>query len=163
MNKIALISILAILTLIVGAGSFVILSKPEPENNTTTQDNTPRTQNTEQSTAQSTEEPSQPAGNYVEYSNENLTKYSSNTRLLFFHAPWCPQCRELDASIAASTLPSNTTILKVDYDTSQDLRQKYRVTLQTTVVKIDTAGEKVESFVAYNEPTFASVESALLP
>lgn len=163
MNKLALISILVILTLIVGAGAFVFLSKPEPENPISTKDSTLRTQNTDQPTAQSTEKPSQTAGSYVEYSNENLTKYSNNTRLLFFHAPWCPQCRELDASIAASSLPANTTILKVDYDTNQDLRQTYGVTLQTTVVKIDAAGEKVDSFVAYDEPTFANVESALLP
>ena len=98
-------------------------------------------------------------GTYVDYSDTALAE-AKGTKLLFFHAPWCPQCRELDASIRASALPDNLTILKVDYDTNQALRQKYGVTLQTTIVQVDTAGEKVKSFVAYDSPTFAAVKSA---
>ena len=96
---------------------------------------------------------------YTDYSEAALSD-AKGTKLLFFHAPWCPQCRELDASIRSSTLPDNLTILKVDYDTNQALRQKYGVTLQTTVVQVDDAGEKMKSFVAYDSPTFAAVKSA---
>lgn len=98
-------------------------------------------------------------GVYTDYSEAALAD-AKGTKLLFFHAPWCPQCRELDASIRSSTLPDNLTILKVDYDTNQALRQKYGVTLQTTVVQVDDAGEKMKSFVAYDSPTFAAVKSA---
>jgi len=98
-------------------------------------------------------------GVYTEYS-ESAVADAKGTKLLFFYAPWCPQCRELDASIRSSTLPDNLTILKVDYDTNQALRQKYGVTLQTTLVQVDDAGEKVKSFVAYDSPTFDAVKTA---
>lgn len=98
-------------------------------------------------------------GAYTDYSESTIAD-AKGTKLLFFHALWCPQCRELDASIRSSTLPDNLTILKVDYDTNQSLRQKYGVTLQTTVVQIDDAGEKVKSFVAYDSPTFEAVKTA---
>lgn len=164
MNKTTTISIVAIITLIVGAGIFVVVNNESPlaDNSATKQSSTPDTPAADQPMP-ATDEANQTTGSYVMYSDENLKKYSSTTRLLFFHAPWCPQCRELDASITASSLPANTTILKVDYDTNQELRQKYGVTIQTTVVKIDSDGEKVDSYVAYDKPTFASVESVLLP
>ena len=98
-------------------------------------------------------------GVYVDYSETALAD-AKGTKLLFFHAPWCPQCRELDASIRSSTLPNNLTILKVDYDTNQALRQKYGVTLQTTLVQVDDAGERMKSFVAYDSPTFDAVKTA---
>ena len=164
MNKTTMISIIAIIALIGGAGIFVTINKESPlaDNTATKQSITTDTQSADQPMP-ATDEANQTTGSYVMYSEENLKQYSSTTRLLFFHAPWCPQCREFDASITASSLPANTTILKVDYDTNQKLRQKYGVTIQTTVVKIDADGGRVESYVAYDEPTFASVESALLP
>jgi len=106
---------------------------------------------------------SQPAvaGQYVGYSDQTV-QTATGTKLLFFHAPWCPQCRDLEASIKTSTLPDNLTIFKVDYDSNQALRKKYGVTIQTTIVKIDAAGEKIESYVAYEEPSFESVQRELL-
>lgn len=101
-------------------------------------------------------------GRYVTYVDEKSTKVAG-TKLLFFHASWCPQCRALDESIKSSTLPDDTVIIKVDYDSNQALRQQYGVTIQTTVVKINDDGEKVASYVAYEEPNFAAVQKALLP
>lgn len=82
--------------------------------------------------------------------------------MLFFHADWCPKCRALDADIAAhlDTL-SDVTIYKVNYDTATDLRKQYGVTLQTTLVKTDTAGNKQASYVAYDSPSLASVKEHL--
>jgi thiol-disulfide isomerase/thioredoxin len=100
-------------------------------------------------------------GVYVSYS-ETAFAAAKGTRLLFFHAAWCPQCRALDASISRSALPDAVTILKVDYDSQQALRTKYGVTLQTTIVRVDADGNKVESYVAYDEPTFESVKRELL-
>lgn len=105
-------------------------------------------------------EPAMP-GAYVPYS-ETAFAAAKGTRLLFFHAAWCPQCRALDASISGSALPDAVTILKVDYDSQQALRTKYGVTLQTTVVRVDNNGNKIESYVAYDEPTFESVKRELL-
>jgi thiol-disulfide isomerase/thioredoxin len=100
-------------------------------------------------------------GTYVDYS-ESAVAAATGTKLLFFYAPWCPQCRSVDASIVDGKVPADVTVFKVDYDSNQALRQKYGVTLQTTFVKIDANGQKIESYVAYEEPDFASVEIALL-
>lgn len=100
-------------------------------------------------------------GSYVTYSETNLANAIEGRRILFFHASWCPQCRQLDKEITASTLPDGVTILKVDYDTSHELRVKYGVTLQTTIVEIDKEGNKITSFVAYSEPTYASLAKQL--
>ena len=54
------------------------------------------------------------------------------------------------------------TVLKVDYDSNQALRQKYGVTLQTTFVEVDKDGNEIEKYVAYNEPTFDSVKANLI-
>jgi len=101
----------------------------------------------------------------AKYAVYNTTDVASdnNTKLLFFHAPWCPQCRALDTDITKNiSAESGVSIYKVDYDSNQALRQKYGVTLQTTVVRIDDAGNLVEKYVAYNEPTFANLKKNLL-
>ena len=77
--------------------------------------------------------------------------------LLFFHAPWCPQCRSIEADIVAQGVPDGVTIIKVDYDSHQDLRQQYGVTLQTTFVEVDSAGEALQSYVAYDDPHLEAV------
>ena len=103
---------------------------------------------------------SQP-GEYVEYSPE-LVASTPGDKLLFFHADWCSQCQALEDDIEASGVPDGVTIFKVDYDSNQDLRQEYGVTIQTTVVKVDDNGEMIDSYVAYEEPTIDNVTSALI-
>jgi thiol:disulfide interchange protein len=46
---------------------------------------------------------------------------------LFFHATWCPTCKALEKSINAeiSSIPTDTLIVKVDYDTSTEMKKKY--------------------------------------
>lgn len=102
-----------------------------------------------------------PKGAYIDYDSDVIAK-TKGTKLLFFHAPWCPQCRALDADIRAKGLPEGLTIIKVDYDTNQSLRQKYGVTIQTTLVKIDDNGDLIRRYVAYDEPTLQSVKENLL-
>ena len=51
----------------------------------------------------------------------------------------------------SATIPESTQILKVDYDTATDLKQRYGVTLQTTFVKITSGGEKVSLWTAYGK------------
>ncbi|MEX1219232.1 MAG: thioredoxin family protein [Solirubrobacterales bacterium] len=100
-------------------------------------------------------------GQYVDYSPELLASTPGN-KLLFFHASWCSQCVALEDDIEANGVPDGVTIFKVDYDSNQDLRQEYGVTIQTTMVKVDDDGEKIDSYVAYEDPTFNSVSAALL-
>lgn len=106
------------------------------------------------------EEPAPVPGAYVEYSDAALAA-AEGTAVLFFHAPWCPQCRALEEDILAAGVPEGVTILKVDYDSRQDLRQRYGVTLQTTVVALDDAGAATASFVPYDDPTLDTALSGL--
>lgn len=128
--------------------------------------NTPQAIVTVSPTAKPTTSTSLPAasrpGSYVSYATDSIVK-TAGTKILFFYAPWCPQCRSLEASITSGTIPENVAIMKVDYDTNQALRQKYGVTIQTTLVKIDDNGDLVKKFVAYDEPTLTSVVENLLP
>lgn len=105
-------------------------------------------------------EPKKP-GTYQIYSDETYLASSNSRRILFFHAPWCPQCRQLDKEIAANKLPDGVAIFKIDYDTSQKQRITYSVTLQTTFVEVDRDGNKIKSVVAYNEPTYANLAKQL--
>ena len=160
MNKKLIFTVLGIATIIAGAFAYILLkpsSEPAPPStNTTSPPPEPA------SPGQSAPEPQVSPGAYIDYSAENFAN-ATGTRLLFFYAPWCPQCRQLDADIKQSSLPDNVTILKIDYDSNQALRQKYGVTIQTTVVKVDASGNKVASYVAYDEPAFSTVKQELLP
>lgn len=147
--------------LVIAAGlAYVFLTRPEKKSDTATLPVVVKGTPVEE--GEYTTMPVVAKGRYVDYVDESSTKVAG-TKLLFFHASWCPQCRELDASITSTTLPDDLVILKVDYDSNQALRQKYGVTIQTTIVKINDSGEKVASYVAYEEPNFAAVQKALLP
>lgn len=117
---------------------------------------------TSQEPAKQTSPSSEPAtGAYVDYSSGVIAS-TTGTKLLFFHASWCPQCRALEADIKKQGVPGGVTIIKVDYDTNQALRQKYGVTLQTTIVKVDDNGNLVKKYVAYEDPTLDSVKANVL-
>jgi len=105
--------------------------------------------------------PSEPAGTYTSYDPKKVAS-TEGTKLLFFHAPWCPQCRALEASINAEGVPEGVTIFKVDYDSNEALRQQYGVTIQTTVVRIDDDGNKLDQVVAYDDPSIETVQRELL-
>lgn len=158
MNKKLLIGAMAVV-LVIGAGMvYVLLMKNreiEPAATMTTEK--PAVE-----VSPPVDPPNSSKGSYVDYTEDSFAS-TTGTRLLFFHAPWCPQCRALDASIKTSEVPGGVTIFKVDYDSNQPLRAQYGVTLQTTVVKTDEKGNKISSYVAYDEPTFQSVKQALLP
>jgi len=155
-----IISVAALL--LIGGGALLLInnSSDDADSSVTTSQNTTSDAapaapppNTDNATADSAQ--------YVSYSDDYL-ETTSGTRLLFFHAPWCPQCRALEADIVDNGLPEDVTVVKVDYDSRQDLKQKYGVTLQTTVVRVDDSGNLVDSYTPYDEPTFANVEANLL-
>jgi thiol-disulfide isomerase/thioredoxin len=62
--------------------------------------------------------------------------------VLFFHASRCPNCRQAEKDILANKniIDSDLVILKVDYDTSSDLKKKYSITSQTSYVLLDSQG-----------------------
>ncbi len=89
------------------------------------------------------------AGIYKAYSEESVVDANYDRSLVFFHAPWCPQCRAFEQSINAGSIPAGTQILKADYDSSTDLKKKYGVTLQTTFVQVDKSGNQLKKWVGY--------------
>lgn len=101
------------------------------------------------------------AGAYVDYSDDAIAQADGRV-LLFFHAPWCPQCRSVESDILADGVPDGVTIIKVDYDSRQDLRQRYGVTLQTTFVEVDADGTELQKHVAYDDPHLDAVIAAML-
>ena len=119
-------------------------------------DNMSASQNSQQQAATETQTP----GKYEPYSAEAVAKVAGR-KILFFHAPWCPQCRALEKSIQAGTIPSGVTIFKVDYDSSTSLRQKYGVTIQTTLVEIEEDGGEIQKYVAYDSPNLSAVINAM--
>jgi thiol-disulfide isomerase/thioredoxin len=105
--------------------------------------------------------PSARPGRYLPYSAARVAA-TPGTKILFFHADWCPQCRKLDQDIRANKLPRGVTIFKVDYDSNKDLRREYGVVIQTTLVKVDGKGKLIDKYVAYEAPTLDNVTKALL-
>ncbi len=68
--------------------------------------------------------------------------------ILFFHAPWCPTCRAVDADITSriTQIPDGVHILKVDYDSATELKKKYGVTYQHTFVEVDARGNMLQKW-----------------
>lgn len=89
------------------------------------------------------------AGSYESYAPEKIALASSEHNVvLFFRASWCPTCRAVDADIKAnlSKIPSNLTILDVNYDDSTSLKKKYGVTYQHTFVQVDAQGQLIKKW-----------------
>lgn len=70
---------------------------------------------------------------------------NGQTSVLFFHAPWCPVCREEDKKLLSwyTNQGFPLSVYKVDYDSSLELRKRYGVTYQHTFVKIDGKGNAI--------------------
>lgn len=167
MSKRVLAIVIAIAVLIVGGVAALALTRSgEP----TAQVQSSESPGAESSTVE-TPAPADPteaatpttdtAGAYVEYT-ESAIADAEGTVLLFFHATWCSQCRSIESDILAEGVPAGVTIVKVDYDSHQDLRQQYGVTLQTTFVEVDENGSELQKFVAYDDPSLSAVVAAML-
>ncbi|TFD32986.1 thioredoxin family protein [Cryobacterium cryoconiti] len=103
--------------------------------------------------------PATAAGAYIDYSDGIIAK-TEGTKVLFFHASWCPNCRALEKDINAGPLPAGLTIIKVDFDNAVDLRQQYGVTLQTTVVYVDDDGSELGKTILAEDPSVDALVAA---
>jgi thioredoxin 1 len=83
---------------------------------------------------------------YMDYSPELVTSALKDGKqvVLFFAAPWCPSCRSLDKAIQADlgSIGTGTLIVRVDYDTSTDLKRQYGVVTQHTIVVLNPDGRE---------------------
>lgn len=98
-------------------------------------------------------------GAYVNYYDGAIAA-TPGTKALFFHASWCPKCRDLEEDILANTIPDGFTVFKVDYDSATELRQRYGVTVQTTIVYVDDDGNALAKGVLYDDTTLAALIAA---
>lgn len=87
-------------------------------------------------------------GSYEAYAPEKLAMAETGDVVLFFHASWCPSCRGLNADIEKNlgAIPSDLTILKVDYDAETELKKKYGVTYQHTLVQVSADGTLIKKW-----------------
>ncbi len=89
----------------------------------------------------------EPVGAYRNFNPEDLSNADGyNRRIIFFYAAWCPTCRVLDRNLTSQPIPKDMIIYKVDYDTSTELKQKYGVTYQHTLVQIDANGNLLKKW-----------------
>jgi thiol:disulfide interchange protein len=90
------------------------------------------------------------AGSYVGYADFDADRaaYTDGTVVLFFHAGWCPTCKEAERNLTGDPagIPAGLTIVEVDFDEATDLRREYGVTQQHTFVSIAPDGSKLEVF-----------------
>ena len=94
------------------------------------------------------EEVTTSAGAYVAYSSNKLAMAETGQVVLFFHASWCPSCRALNSDIESNidAIPEGITILKTDYDKETELKKKYGVTTQHTLVQVDNDGNLIKKW-----------------
>jgi thioredoxin 1 len=87
-------------------------------------------------------------GSYEAYSADKLARAETGDVVLFFHASWCPSCRGLNTSIESNlkSIPEGVTILKTDYDKETELKKKYGVTYQHTLVQVDKSGNMIKKW-----------------
>lgn len=153
MRKRTLAIVVATLVVTVGAVAFGAVSlgalsakSPAPAGTTESSGAAESTTPTEAApAAEPTETASSAAGAsaFEPYTPEAVASAAdTDAVVLFFHATWCPTCKQLADDIRANIdqVPTDVRILLVDYDTATDLKQKYGVTLQHTLVQVDSAG-----------------------
>ena len=79
---------------------------------------------------------------------------------LFFHADRCPSCVALENDIMENMEDlDNVRVYKVDYDNSDELKARYNVTGQHTIVFLDEDGNAVKSSRAINSAAQLNEES----
>jgi thiol-disulfide isomerase/thioredoxin len=78
----------------------------------------------------------------------NKAAYSAGNVVLFFNASWCPTCKVLNESLntQADQFPDNLTVVNVDYDNSDDLKSKYGIKVQHTLVQVDADGNQISTW-----------------
>lgn len=92
--------------------------------------------------------PTATKGSYEEYAPSKIAMAEKGSVVLFFHASWCPSCRSLNSNIEEnlSSIPAGVSILKVNYDKEVELKKKYGVTSQHTLVQVDKDGNLIKKW-----------------
>ena len=92
-------------------------------------------------------------GSYLDYKSELLTQADTGDVVLFFHAAWCPTCRLLDNNLIKDyeKIPADLTVLQVNYDKEDELKEKYDIAYQHTLVQVDSSGKQITKWTGGND------------
>ncbi len=122
--------------------------KAMEERNAMMKDDTTKTDSMIKKDETSMSETTVKVGSYEAYSADKIARAETGDVVLFFHASWCPSCRGLNKSIESNlnSIPAGVTILKTDYDKETELKQKYGVTYQHTLVQVDKNGNLIKKW-----------------
>lgn len=142
MNK-SLWSIVAIGAVLLLGGVYVVMASQDSSNDG--QIEAFNTSDASQSQSKTTAANTGSESSYTKSSAAELANIANDKRVLFFHASWCSTCKALDKDILlnVSKIPTGVTIAQVDFDEETDLKKKYSVTLQHTLVQIDNNGNEI--------------------
>lgn len=102
----------------------------------------------DKSTTNGDETMMRPESRYVAYNPNYLEMYQGKTKVLYFYATWCPTCKVVDKEIneKLESIPEDLVIIKTNYDTESDLKQKYGITYQHTFVLVDDQGNELDKW-----------------
>ena len=102
--------------------------------------------------AQSTEaaQPAEAGATILHFESEAQveTLAAEGATVVFFFAPWCPNCRVtlLDLNARWSEVNPDLTLVIADYDGETELKARYGVTYQDTFVLLDAQGDAVRTW-----------------
>lgn len=103
---------------------------------------------------------SQLATNYFVYSPKAVQDaHDTGAKVvLYFWAPWCASCASLDVELidGTATLPENVVLLRIPFDTSQELRRKYAVTIQHTFIQVAPDGSVITKWIGGETEAFST-------
>lgn len=95
--------------------------------------------------------PTQDLNAYIDYSSANLSAAQEKGHAVLFFAAtiWCETCSALDQEISERIrdIPSDLTILKVDFDRNTELKNRYSVAYQHTLILLDQEGKILHRWI----------------
>lgn len=98
-----------------------------------------------------TSESAASTANYQEYSAAayEQAREQGSPVFLFFHADWCPTCHAQEPGVQEifAGLTNDAVGFRVDYDTEKALKSEFRVTLQHTMILLDSSGNEAERWI----------------
>jgi thiol-disulfide isomerase/thioredoxin len=145
-------NLLIIALIIIVLASYFVLSrdnKVEPDNSNEVKNNITNDLNESQSLDKNADIKSgDEQSSYQIYSEDKISLAENGKAVIFFQASWCPSCRALNNDIEKNidSIPSDVTILKADYDKETELKKKYGVTSQHTLVQVDKDGNLIQKW-----------------
>jgi thiol-disulfide isomerase/thioredoxin len=164
MNKKSLIAIIVAFIVIGGGITYATVQKSNDKENTEHAAMMKKDEETAkmakgETTAAKTGDAMMVKGSFSSYDSAKLVNAEKGKVVLFFSAAWCPTCQEANKNLNASSAPEGLTLLKLDYDNSNDLKKKYGVTYQHTYVQVDKDGNLIKKWSG--STTYDQIEKQL--